>query len=1523
MFDIFYSGKKPGLFAHEREASGIEHAQQLSRTRFFWWITYLADLSTWDFLWEPVPWQAHQRHAWCSQHQTDAGVYLIPAAGYTDTHYHTDRSITRLSAVDNWKIPAGIDTNGFDFSWHPDYREPAYEYHFGTQWQSAGGPVYPGNQGIKIVHAQQARATRQYSHWKCPDHVNVDSVDYSWHPNPLDPPYIYHFASQWQNASGVTYTVPGATEVKLTNAFKVRAEGNNAAWTNTDNVVYFDYSWHPDVLDPAYIYEFGTQWYDEGGPVYEVNGATDRKYVVEPKAQLRGTTENWHVLHPIDRKSFNWTWQPHPKDPLFIYVWGNNYWSAEKMPTIEYHVSGATERKYMAGTVRLAACMDNWVVPDTIAKDSVNYAWVPDPQDPPYIYEFATQWQTNGGAQYVVPGAISVKYIEQRHCRVSDETNWTTPHPVTGFDYSWHPDKTEEPYIYEFATQWQPNGGPVYTVPGAVKTKYIDIPAKRLHCTDNWQVLEPITDFDYSWHPGNIEEPYIYVFGNQHYPATVMPTIKYTVPGAVKEKFIDLPVANLAESTTNWQVLEPIDKTQWDWTWVPNPKDPPYIYQFGNQWNPAEYKASIRYVVPGATEIKYMELRTSRLPDPDAFEQRWPNMQFDWSWEPNPFDPPYIYVFGNQWNPAVIEPTVFYVCDGGTEYKYIDELVATLAPYPAAFEILDAIESFDYSWRPNPKDPPYLYVFGNQWLSPEQRPAVQYRVGTATEIKYMDEPKARRVANPELFVTHHACEFDYSWEPDPGSPPYIYVFGNQHWPAEVMPTIEYHVAGATERKFMTEPQARLNEHNLWTEIATVPFEFDRSWVPDPGDPAYVYVFGNQWHPAQEMSTIEYCMPSATERKFVESIKARLLPAMDRWNIPEEINADNVDFSWHPHPKDQPYIHHFGSEYQVSIGLTYTVPGASQLKFAGDPPLIQKEKKAVQVQDIFYMDRSNALSLVRFKQLQQRYPHIQKIRYVNSIQDTIKRCLNKTKQNRFWVIGSENDYSQFDFAWHAQPWQNYMTHVFGSQWNKWSDTFLINRWEFERHAKWTKNIEEFPNLNFVTDQRIHAPADAHNIYVVDFGNPESAIVIANLENRYRVVKQARYFDNYLDTLKRLLDGVTDDHVWVVGSVCDYTTFDFSWQPEAWQRDMLHVFSSNEQKFGDTFFVPVKTLHAKIDKLELLDWFETVNYCTDQTAPRWPMPVVQHNKDSHVNIIKEHKFTSPLTLFADLVPTHIPTVSLWRDQSKTIVPLSPGAGAIIVPQVAATYIKTQLYDYPYIDKTYRNTSNAIVQDVVFISYDEPEADQNWKILKDHCPRAVRVHGVSGMELALEAAADVSTTPWFFAVFAKTQLHKGFDFSVVPDRMQLPKHYIFDCRNVSNNLEYGHMGVVLYNCQGVRDINRAGNFGLDYTLSFPHESVPLLSCYGDFATTPYHAWRTAFRETAKLSYFEQTQHSVDNHYRLGIWLTHAEGNHADWVLKGANDGNEFYKTTNGDLTTLKQSFRWEWLREYFVSKYGSELK
>jgi hypothetical protein len=161
MFDLFYIGKKPNLFAHEREAQSIEHARQQSRTRYCWIVTYLADYTGFDFLWEPPPWQASQRHAWASQWQRDCGTYLVPKAGYIDTNYHAQPTITMTADLDLWENTNSVAQ--FDFSWHPDCTDPPFLYEFGTQWQKTGGPRYPvaGSEQVKYVSQSGSR-----HHWR-------------------------------------------------------------------------------------------------------------------------------------------------------------------------------------------------------------------------------------------------------------------------------------------------------------------------------------------------------------------------------------------------------------------------------------------------------------------------------------------------------------------------------------------------------------------------------------------------------------------------------------------------------------------------------------------------------------------------------------------------------------------------------------------------------------------------------------------------------------------------------------------------------------------------------------------------------------------------------------------------------------------------------------------------------------------------------------------------------------------------------------------------------------------------------------------------------------------------------------------------------------------------------------------------------------------------------------------------------------------------------------------------------------
>ena len=112
------------------------------------------DYSDFDFAWEPAPWESHYRHAFASQWQKDSGTYLVPKFGYTETKYSQEQTVQRLDSNKHWDK---LDFN-FDYSWHPDELEPDYEYHFPTQWQRQGGPVYRGSAGIKFMSSQKVKA---------------------------------------------------------------------------------------------------------------------------------------------------------------------------------------------------------------------------------------------------------------------------------------------------------------------------------------------------------------------------------------------------------------------------------------------------------------------------------------------------------------------------------------------------------------------------------------------------------------------------------------------------------------------------------------------------------------------------------------------------------------------------------------------------------------------------------------------------------------------------------------------------------------------------------------------------------------------------------------------------------------------------------------------------------------------------------------------------------------------------------------------------------------------------------------------------------------------------------------------------------------------------------------------------------------------------------------------------------------------------------------------------------------------
>lgn len=624
--------------------------------------------------------------------------------------------------------------------------------------------------------------------------------------------------------------------------------------------------------------------------------------------------------------------------------------------------------------------------------------------------------------------------------------------------------------------------------------------------------------------------------------------------------------------------------------------------------------------------------------------------------------------------------------------------------------------------------------------------------------------------------------------------------------------------------------------------------FDFLWEPQIWEVNQRHAWPSQWQ--DDCGT--YLVPKSgfTSTCYRKDFYLSTVPDKSLWTIPDSIAADEFDFSWHPNYSEPAYQYQFGTQWQKTGGPRYNIPGATA------------------------------------------------INYVRNIH------AKKVGIDANWRLPENLIAEDFDFTWHPDSTEPPYIYQFGTQWQKTGGPQYV-----------TAGASE---VKYVDQIKVTAIKPTANVYLIDHYNKETLTVKTTIETCATVVKTVRYFDNYLDTLKRLIQHVPQDQefIWICSSVCDYSNFDFTWHPEFWQAQMLHVFPSDDQKFGDTFFMHVPSFRMRIERTELLEWYD-LNFCNDQTVSRLPMPVIQHSYDSHAQAIKEFDFSGPLAVFVNdhvSIP-QVPVTNLWRNKTKTITSLSTRSSIVVVPKVACGEIKTQLYDWPYINKAHQRIKDESL-DIVFVSNGESVAESNWEHLLKTVPprhRIVRVDRVNGRVAAYQAAARASRTAWFFAIFAKLKVDENFNWDWQPDCMQNPKHYIFHAENPVNGLVYGHQAMIAYNKKLVME--NSGQ-GLDFTLDQAHETVPILSGTALYADSAWMCWRTAFREVLKLL---NSLPDIEGEYRLNQWLTVNNGGpHGDWSMIGARDAVEYYNSTT-EFNDLKKAYEWSWLASYAFMKHN----
>lgn len=243
-----------------------------------------------------------------------------------------------------------------------------------------------------------------------------------------------------------------------------------------------------------------------------------------------------------------------------------------------------------------------------------------------------------------------------------------------------------------------------------------------------------------------------------------------------------------------------------------------------------------------------------------------------------------------------------------------------------------------------------------------------------------------------------------------------------------------------------------------------------------------------------------------------------------------------------------------------------------------------------------------------------------------------------------------------------------------------------------------------------------------------------------------------------------------------------------------------------------------------------------------------------------------------------------------------------------------------------------------DIIYLSYDEPNAEKNYADLCSKVPWAKRVHGVKGSDAAHKACAELSETDRFITIDGDNIinpqfLRKEYDLNNHED-VHWNREVNFDqcvvswtARNTINGLMYGNGGIKCWPKEKVLNMRTHENADPDnihaqVDFCWDLQYIQMNEVYSEIMNnaTPHQAWRAGFREGVKMALDRGIKPTKEdflnghwkNLHRLWIWLmVGADVQNGLWAIYGAREG--LYKTmcSDWDFVNVRD---FEWLNNYW---------
>ncbi len=215
-----------------------------------------------------------------------------------------------------------------------------------------------------------------------------------------------------------------------------------------------------------------------------------------------------------------------------------------------------------------------------------------------------------------------------------------------------------------------------------------------------------------------------------------------------------------------------------------------------------------------------------------------------------------------------------------------------------------------------------------------------------------------------------------------------------------------------------------------------------------------------------------------------------------------------------------------------------------------------------------------------------------------------------------------------------------------------------------------------------------------------------------------------------------------------------------------------------------------------------------------------------------------------------------------------------------------------------------------DIIFISYGEPNAEENFAKLKQRFPLIKRVKDIKGIHNAHIAAAKRSFTEMFWVVDGDADVLDSFNFNYQAPKWDYDVVHVWRSKNPINDLEYGYGGVKLLPKKLTINMDTSKP-DMTTSISTKFKAMPEVSNITAFNTDDFTTWRSAFRECCKLaSKVIDGQVNEETDHRLNVWRTVG----TPVSIAGAIAGT-FWGTLNKDNPEeLLKINDYDWLRKKY---------